>query len=320
VLGTRVVERESDDSSVTFSVDMAVVGETSNAIETLTAANFSIVPGGCGWGVKISCAYDAGVYPGYGAGDSFESSFGPDGGPLAFEWVPSANRHPYLVGVLVQRGNTFALEEKLTGLKSFFAALGGSDIAGLASVQAEDDSVTLEELGPFTSDGSTYLQAIDGLASPTGFAAAMAGSLTEYIRRVAAAEADATPGIERSVLVLASQGDSEDLAEPTALARSLGVRINHVGYFDLLGFRELAARTGGFVGDSGGDPRAYWIVLGAMDQVLAGTMPFYRIQFRIKGEAGTFAPGRIATLLVKVDVPTPFPSYGFGVPVDVLIP
>jgi len=100
----------------------------------------------------------------------------------------------------------------------------------------------------------------------------------------------------------------------------LGIRVNHVGYTDLLGFRELAARTGGFVGGVPGDPKAYWIVLGAMNQVLAGTMPFYRIQFRIKGEAGTFAPGRIATLLVKVDVPPPLPSEGLWVPVDVLIP
>lgn len=326
VLGSRVIERAGDDSAMTFSVDLAVVGETSDAVETLTAAQFSIVPGGgCGgeeWGSggHLGCAYEAGIIPGYSEDDG--SPISPDGGVLDFEWVPPAGRHPYLVGVLVQRGDySYGLDQKVAALQTFFATLGGNDIAGLASVQVENGTATFTELVPFTSDGSTYVPAIDGIASPIGGEPTMAGGLSEYIRQVAAADADGTPGIERSVVVLARNAFNEVFSEATELARSAGIPVSHVGDVDLAGFREVAASTGGFMADSNHrDPRAYGMVLGAMDAVLSGSMPFYRIAFRITGEAGTFVSGRIVTLLVHVDVPTPFPDDGFGVAVDILIP
>jgi len=319
VLGTRVVERSGDTSSMTFSVDLAVVGENSESLDTLTASQFSVVGGGCGWGHRISCAYGAEDDPGAADfdADNGARAFHADEGPQAFEWVPSAARKPYVVGVLVER--TSSVAQQISALKSFFAALGGNDLAGLASLPAAEGEETFAVLAPFTNDGSLLVAATDDLADPAEGSPDLVPSLTEYVRAVA--EADAPAGAERTVLAMVRGGDlvQRDFSEPTALALALGVRVSYLGVFDLFGAREVAGRSGGFVSVVT-DPRHYGPLLGAMDALLAGSLSFYRIQFRIDGEAGTFESGRTATLLIHIAVPTTFPSNGVEAPIDIFIP
>jgi hypothetical protein len=208
---------------------------------------------------------------------------------------------------------------RVPALKSFFTTLGGNDSASLASVQTEGQATTLTVLGPFTSDGRTYLDAIDQLARPAGSTPAMLESLLESIRRAAAAGTGQIPGVERSVLVLATPWMStSDIDAATALARQLGVRISTV-VRDNYGFPEMSARTGGFVADVE-DPRQLGMVFGAMDRLLAGTAPYYRMQFRLVGSAGTFVSGGNAKVRLRIRVPTSIPSNGVTTSLDVAIP
>jgi hypothetical protein len=315
VLGTRMIERAGDGSAMTFSVDLAVLGENSDALQTLTGADFSVVTVDCGWGGPRDCASDA-------AGNATASggNFSADGPAQSFSLQPPSVRHTYLVGVLAERSTAVIdWNSRVPALKSFFTTLGGNDSVSLSSVQTEGQATTLTVLGPFTSDGRTYLDAIDQLASSAGSPPAMLDSLLESIRRAAAASTGQVPREERTVLVLPTPWMStSDIDAATALARQLGVRIGTV-VTDNYGFPEMAVRTGGFVADVD-DPRQLGMVFGAMDRLLAGTTPYYRMQFRVVGSAGTFVSGGNAKVQLRIHVPSSIPSYGVFTSLDVAIP
>jgi hypothetical protein len=210
-------------------------------------------------------------------------------------------------------------DARAPALKSFFTALGGNDSASLASVQSEDRGSTLTVLGPFTGDGRTYLDAIDQLARPAGSPPAMLANLLESIRRVAEAGTEPIAGQVRTVLVLATPWMSTaDIDAVTALARQSGVRISTV-VRDNYGFPEMAVRTGGFVANVN-DPRQLGMVFGAMDRLLAGSVPYYRMQFRLVGRAGTFVSGGNAKVQLRIQVPTSIRSNGVFTSLDVAIP
>jgi len=147
----------------------------------------------------------------------------------------------------------------------------------------------------------------------------MLDSLLESIRRTAAAGSSQIPGMERTVLVLATPWMSiSDVNTATALAQQLGVRISAVVRGNY-GFPEMAMRTGGFAVDVG-DSRQLGMVFGAMDQLLAGTVPYYRMQFRLVGSPGTFVSGGNAKVRMRIHVPSSIPSNGVHTILDVAIP
>jgi hypothetical protein len=57
-----------------------------------------------------------------------------------------------------------------------------------------------------------------------------------------------------------------------------------------------------------------------MDRLLAGTTPYYRMQFRLTGPGGTFVPGGNAKVRLNIRVPTSLPSNGVMTTLDVAIP
>jgi hypothetical protein len=315
VLGTRVVDLASDGSAMTFSIDTAVIGENAEALETLTSANFSIVTYDCGWGGPRDCASDA--------DGNATGNFLPDGEAQVFELRPASARHPYIVSVLVERSDAITdWDWRGTALKSFFTALGGNDMANLASVQTENGSATLTVLGPFTNDGSTYLGAIDLLARPAAGPPAMLDSLAESIRLVAAVDDGGISGAERTVLVLARQGLTvAEINAVTELARQMGVHVSIVysSSSSWYGFSEASVRTGGLAADFA-DPRQLAMIFEAMDPLLAGTVTHYRMQFRITGSGGTFVSGGNVKSLLLIDVPSTIPNRGVYTNFDVAIP
>jgi hypothetical protein len=315
VLGTRMIERADDGSAMTFSVDVAVIGGNSEALQTLTSADFSLFQVDCGWGGPRDCASDA-----MGNASGADGWLSPEGPARSFTLLPPSIRRPYLVGVLAERSIAMTdWDARVPALKSFFTTLGGNDSASLSSVQTEGQATTLTVFGPFTSDGRAYLDAIDQLARPAGIPPAVLESLLESIRRAAGAGTGQMPGVEKTVLVLATPWMStSEIAAATTLARQLGVRISTVGR-DNFGFPEMAVRTGGFVVDVV-DPRQLGMVFSAMDRLLAGTHPYYRMQFRLVGAAGTFVSGGNAKVRLNIRVPASMPNNGVTTTLDVAIP
>jgi hypothetical protein len=199
-------------------------------------------------------------------------------------------------------------------LKSFFGQVGGTDSVSLSSVQLENGAATHTVLGPFTSNGSFYFDAIDRLARPASEDLPIVQALTESITSAAGAGAGASVVVLGPPWVLSLA----DVQTATALARQLGVRISNVDYLGTYGVPEMTPRTGGFVAEVM-DPRQFSIVLGALDPLLAGSLPFYRMEFRVTSERGAFVSGGNAKVRIKVDVPTSLPTIGVWSTADVAI-
>lgn len=316
VLGTHMLERAVDGSTLTFSVDVAVINASSAAIESLTGSDFEVVPVDCSWFGPRECASDpAGNAPPSGG------YFGPDGGAMSFGLQPPAARRPYLVGVLVERSRAIPdWNDKVPALKSFFTALGGNDGASLETVETINGSSAYTPLGPYTSDGRAYMDAIDRLPGSTGDPPALLDSLKDSIRRAAAARSASTTAVESTVLVLSQQGLTvAQLNEAAALARQLGVHVSSVGVqFGEYGLAETAVRTGGLAAQYE-DPRRLGMIFGALDQLLAGTLPYYRMTFRIRGGNDTFVAGGNVKVWLHIRVPASIPNRGVYLSFDVAI-
>lgn len=66
--------------------------------------------------------------------------------------------------------------------------------------------------------------------------------------------------------------------------------------------------------------RQYGSVFGVADQVLAGTLPYYRIEYRLTGEPGLFSPGGNVRVFMRIDVPASFGTQPVYTSFDVAIP
>jgi len=316
VMGTETVALSGDGSRLTFSVDVAVIsGEEPEPIETLTDADFGIVTVDCGWSGPRECASDRDGN--VTAGDGY---FSTDGAARAFELRAAPGRLPYLVGVLAERsGAGTEWQVKGPALKSFAEMLGGNDAMGLASVQVENNAATLTLLGPFTSDGSTFFPAIDGLGQPAGESPTIQAALLDSIRWTAEARDLDFPGREATLLVLSDAGLSvEEIDEATALARQSQVRVSVAAGW-IWGLPEIAVRTGGFVAELD-DVRQHSIVMGALDRTLGGEMPYYRMQFELGGVPGVFVRGGNVKIHMHIDLPASVPNGGVWTHFDVAIP
>jgi len=315
VLGTETVDRAADGSTLTFSVDLAVIDANAQANETLSSADFELATFDCGWFGPRDCASDA---EGRATND-YNGAFSIDSGAEQLEILPGSAAHPWLASVLAERSSSiWYWNERAPALKDFFASTGTGDLVGLSSVQLEGGESTLTELGPFTNDGSQYFTAIDELAAASGDAPEILPALLESIQRAAdAAPAGTTP----TLLVLASPWMSVSAIDTAAtLARDRGVQISTVlEDYPHYGFSELAVRTGGFSAVIA-DPRQFGMVFAAVDEVLAGTLSRYRMHFRIRGPANTFVPGGNAKVWLVVRPPTNIINRGVWTTFDVAIP
>jgi hypothetical protein len=315
VLGSRVLDRAGDGSALTFSVDLAVVDGNSAAIGNLAAADFQVVPVDCGWGGPRNCASDVnGAQAGQGA-------FLQDGSALDFGFQTPALREPYIVGLLMERGrDVWGWQSMLPALKTYFTSMGGNDAANLAVVEVVNGASVLNVLGPYARDGRSYLPLIDQLAMTDGEMPALAASIEESIRLVAAARDTMAVGARPHLVVLSRQGLTvPEFSSISAKAQLAGVRVGVIEPGIDYGLTEIAVRTGGFIAQHA-DPRQLQIISGALDSLLAGSQPFYRVAFRIKGSPGTFVAGGNAKVWMKISVPTTLPTRGIFAQFDVAIP
>jgi hypothetical protein len=62
------------------------------------------------------------------------------------------------------------------------------------------------------------------------------------------------------------------------------------------------------------------MIFGAIDRLLAGTMPFYRMEFELTGAPGTFVAGGNAKVRLHIDVPNSVSTRGLEAVADVAIP
>jgi len=315
ILGTQQVARAADGSALTFSVDIAAVsGENPEPLYGLTEENFRLSIYDCGWGGPRDCASDAEGNATAGGG---RYGIG-NGAPLEFALQPVSMGQPYLVGVVAERSTSEAWDVKGPALKRFVAALRANAVLGLASVQEDRGSTTLTPLVEFTHDRNPLLNAIDRLGDPAGTRPALLPSLLEAIRWTAAARDRDFPGRPATLLVLSPQDLSvQDIQQAVAQALRTNVHISTVSGWHW-GPPEMAVRTGGIIARVE-DPRQYAVAFAALDQAVAGALPYYRMQFALTGSPGTFVPGGNVKVPLTISMRTPVPSRRYY-EIDIALP
>jgi hypothetical protein len=316
VLNSRMLDRAPDGSTLTFTADVAVIDANRAAIQNLASSDFQVEGIDCGWGGPRDCATDA-----EGNAPPSGGHFRPDGGAESFGLQPPSARRPYVAGIVVERSLAMrAWPEIPPALRKFFQTVGGNDAASLATVSVVNSAAITEVLGGYSSSGLPLLPIIDQLAPVAKDSPALLQAIQDAIQRAAAARNSVTNGAEPYVVMLANGGLSP--AQFTLLggiARQAGVRIGAVVSGELFyGLTELATRSGGFVAPYS-DPRQLSQIFAALDSVLAGSQPFYRMTFRVKGAPGTFVAGGNAKIWLVVRVPAPMPSRGVWAQFDVPI-
>jgi hypothetical protein len=178
---------------------------------------------------------------------------------------------------------------------------------GLASVQENSGSTTLTPLVEFTHDWNSLLKVIDRLGDPAGVKPSLLPSLLDAIRWTAAARDKDFPGMPATLLVLSPQDlPVRDIEQAVALALQTHVHISTVGDWQW-GLPEMADRTGGIIA-SVAERRQYAVAFAALDQGVAGALPYYRMQFNLTGKPGTFVPGGNVKTTLIISVRTPVPN------------
>lgn len=314
ILGTRVLEREDDGRAMTVLLDIAVIGGNSAPIRNLTGADFSWRGYEC-WAPSY-CASDA------------EDNFAGHGGAFSVEGIPQLRafqeggvRHPYIAGIAVERYDQYNEQEQIAALRRYFADLGGNDKAALFDYQHDGSGVVLTTRGEFTNAGEILAAAADDLAQPAGATPPVAQVLTPLLSAVAAEEGFGLPGTLRHAVLLANRAELflDEIRSVARTAVDAGVRIDAVEAFNN-GLSRLAMRTGG-ASVQVSDRRQLPMVLGAMDALMAGTLPYYQLELRLVGAADqTFVPGGNASFALEVAIPADIPVRPAVVICDVAIP
>lgn len=317
VLNAKTVDRATDGSTLTFTVDVAVIDANRNAIQNLGSSDFQLTSIDCGWGGARDCASDAN-----GNAPPSGGYFGPDSGAESFALMPPSARRPYVAGIVVERSlRMFDWPQVAPAVRQFFQTIGNNDAASLATVSVVNGASVMEVLGGYSSSGLAYLPLIEQLTSQDVDPPSSRQIIQEAIERAAAARNSVSSGAEPFVVILGRSGLSPaEFTLLSGMARQAGVRIGVIANGDLYyGLTELATRSGGFAVQYA-DPRQLGMIYGALDSVLAGAQPFYRMTFRVKGTPGTFVAGGNAKIWLQVRVPAPMPSRGVWAQFDVPIP
>ena len=258
--------------------------------------------------------------------------FGYQGSTLSKVWVdPGPASDPLSVALLLDQGaslaDTDAADRRLLAAKYFQTRLGANDQVALAAFATDDlgsGDVALLPSKPvtiypvdnpsFTTDGSSYFETIDSLASLEGGASPLHAALGELIDFAAIS---APANSQKAVVVLASDGATDCVTPADCLAaqdelrersNSSGVAVVTVGLspasgtFDRRKLGTLAQSETGAVFWAQ-DATQVPTVFGRMPEILGGRHGALDVTVRLDSPvAGAFASGNtvVGTLEVVV--------------------
>ena len=323
--------------TMTFQIELVIVGNDSQAITTLTAANFVLQP----------CAPDSntprtdciGGVP-LDFDEPYQSTT-----PTAQDalLVPGLPREDYAAGLMLDQSQSISGSDptgaRLFSAKAFLDGLGSGDRA-LLSVFANDGTNTdaliptqpLTIYPPFrspttTRDAPSYYDTLDSLVDLVGGGTPLYESL-DLLREQVVADATLPVGIAKAVVIFTDGEDTDcggvntcrtrrDQSIQAAIADNL--RVFTIGLSTGVDFEALAE----LANDTGGaflfaDSAEQLIPLyGTVGDLLSLTLPTYRLTFNVSADAqGIFVSGR--SLIGRVEVTAG--SNVFNVPFIVGVP
>lgn len=284
VLGTHAVPA-SDGMSLTVDVDIAVLDENGRAIQTLTAAEFSVSGSDCAF---MWCVSDETGYP------LLTGGYAANVAAAGFSWHSSAapSSPPMSAALLLEQDSVMADFDpdrlRLGAVNAFLESVMPPGTVSPASYRGKPPEPVLTTYGPFTSDAAQFRAVIDGLAGQEAGQNPLYEALTDMLRFTAEHAPGGTDDPARALVLVAGGGSWPDdgclvgwtcahearLAVATS-ARALGFPIVAIGGSEPAA--DIAARTGGaFVAVN--DPLQYRVVLGSLGPVVGRTLDYNRVR------------------------------------------
>jgi hypothetical protein len=325
--------------TLTFQIELVVVGSDSQAIETLTAADFVLRP----------CPTDSTTPRPECLIDGTDVGYNPTT-PTAQSaiLVPGGTPQPYAAGLLLDQSgsidDTDPTGARLFSAKAFLEGLGSGDRVLLAAF-AEDVGTTLARIPdkpltvypPFRdagtiSDPPSYFDTLDSFFDLVGGGTPLYDAL-DLLRGRVVADSTLPAGIAKAIVIFTDGHDQgpecDDIPAPTpsacrtrrneSIQNAGGVRFFTIGLstgIDFEAMAELANQTGGaFLFAENAEQLIP--LYGTVGDLLSLSLPTYRLSFTVDaGTTGVYQPGRALLGRVTVNAGTD----SFDVPFIVGIP
>lgn len=325
---------DPNDQTMTFEIELVVVGSDSQPITGLTAADFVLKP--CTpdpSNDKVDCVR--------GAGAQFDAAYAPiTAAAETSTLVPGDPAEPYAAALMLDQSASIAGSDptgaRLYSAKAFLDGLGVDDRV-LLSAFASDPGALIPNppltVYPSFRDASTvsaapsYYSTLDSLATLVGGGTPLYQSFDLLVDQVIS-DATLPPVIAKSVVIF-TDGDDTECGDPDACravrqasitaANTKGVRVFTIGLSNGVNFEAL----GELANDTGGvflfaeNPEQLIPLYGSVGRLLSLSLPTYRLRWTVQaGSAGVFQTGNL--LLGRVTVNAGAST--FDVPIIVGIP
>jgi hypothetical protein len=332
--GAFVPTPANNGQTLTFEVELVIVNSDSQPIQTLTAADFSLLA--CTPNVTNAPLIDCVR----GAAADYDKAYAPvpaTGDPASSTLVAGGAAQAYAAALMLDQSRSINGSDptgaRLFSAKAFLEGLGGGDRV-LLSAFANDSTTTalipdtpLTVYGPFRDSGTvtaapSYFTTLDSLADLVGGGTPLYESL-DLLRERVVTDATLPAGIAKAVVIF-TDGDDTDCGgantcrtirnASVAAANADNLRVFTIGLsngvnFEALG--DLANRTGGaFLFAESAEQLIP--LYGSVGRLLSLSLPTYRLRFTFQAtEANVFVSGNALLGRVEVTVgaetfPVPF--------------
>jgi hypothetical protein len=312
----------ADGSRLQVEVDVAVLDERGEVIETLTGSDFALVGEPCGWGRP--CVYTP-------AGDLLPGEIYYDHpGPatllervIAGDGVTASS-----TALLLEESEAMASRDpqgvRYAAVDSLLRATFAPDLVALGSYRAAADRPLLTVHGDFTSDGSSLRPVLDALrghaSGPNPVLSAVAAMLDFANTRAPATTNDARINLVAFIgdgRIADSEGDWPSyggrlgtLAE-AALANDVRLLVIGRGNASINGngLTALAMLTGG-LHVAASHPVQLVAITPRLPDLLARRVGFQRLLFELQSSGpGVFTAGNVADVSMSIKVDAGLTSY-----------
>jgi|PlaIllAssembly_1097288.scaffolds.fasta_scaffold37501_2 hypothetical protein len=298
VLATRYISGTPDGSEIEVEADIAVVDPSGQPITGIDASQVTLPPWDCGDWDPLCIVYDDGQDAGHWIPVT--------GTPNAFEWMLGSATSTYAAGLLVDQGTYVGAEHWDPGRKEaiveFLDSFDPANSVALAEFRSLlGPSPVVQYNGGFTSDASELRPTAMSLEWRVGGGSPVAQALSEMIGMIDWLAPPQTPDL---VLVRPAWREltAQEVQSTVAASGAFGIPVNAIAPGDL-GTTAAVSRTGGALLIAR-FPAQMRTAFRALDAVLSGSMPFYRMRFRLQLTATT-AAGQPRTLRSSVGIALP---------------
>lgn len=310
----------ADGRSLTVEVDVAVLTADGSSRADLVAGDFGL-EGGCGW---YPCIVEA---DGRDTGLAYRAQ--ATVAPFNTVAVPPGTSSA--VGVLIEQSATMGTfdpqGQRLQAVRDYFDRVLPPIVVTLASQRDTGTTPVLTTYGGFTSDGSRFRSAIDGLRGQEAGDSRTLGAIAEMADFMKSSIAGVAGSPRQAMVVIGTNAAVPgDCPDQTTCQRSLQAALDAVKAADIKviaagniysGAAEVAAGTGGS-SVAIQDPGQWPVVFRALDALAVGGLPHYRVKLELDaGAPGVFVEGRrvLGALTIRIGTDTQLLLWELSIPV-----